>query len=167
MSERVIPEIRGSVQQPARLAARLLTALVLANQMVLFLLLMGIMAVVAAGIVSRAVFNDSLSWSGELASWTLVWLTFAGMSLGQAQQRHIALNLLGARLGPRAGSVLQAVIDSIVAYTTVMLLFGSLGLIGEIGGTSSGLQWDNRLEYLMVPVTSAFALLFTVPGTSA
>src|SRR5206468_5659761 len=137
---------------PARArAGRALELAIPALELFIFCLLMAILLIVAAGVIARSVLNASLSWSGELASWTLVWLTFAGMALGQAQKRHIALSFLASQLSGRGRAGLQMVIDTVVAFTTLMLLFASLHLLEQIGGRSSGLQWDNRIEYLMVP----------------
>ncbi|MFI4981051.1 MAG: TRAP transporter small permease, partial [Nevskiales bacterium] len=140
--------------------ARLLARMVWAVESFIFLLLMMIMVIVSAGVIARSVLNASLSWSGELASWTLVWLTFAGMAVGHGRERHIAVNLVGPMLGPRGRAVLRFVVDCIVAYTTIMLLWGSIGLIQQIGGTSTGLQWDNRIKYALIPPASVLSLVF-------
>src|SRR5438105_4782708 len=61
---------------PARArAGRALELAIPALELFIFCLLMAILLIVAAGVIARSVLNDSLSWSGELASWTLVWLT--------------------------------------------------------------------------------------------
>jgi tripartite ATP-independent transporter DctM subunit len=146
---------------PRYWSARALAVAIPALELFIFCLLLAILLIVGAGVVARSVLNASLSWSGELASWALVWLTFTGMALGQAQNRHIALGFLAAKLPRRGQAALQLLIDLIVAYTTFMLLFASIQLLQEIGGISSGLQWDNRIEYLMVPIGSVLALVLT------
>jgi TRAP-type C4-dicarboxylate transport system permease small subunit len=111
---------------PRYWSARALAVAIPALELFIFCLLLAILLIVGAGVVARSVLNASLSWSGELASWALVWLTFTGMALGQAQNRHIALGFLAAKLPRRGQAALQLLIDLIVAYTTFMLLFASI-----------------------------------------
>ena len=55
---------------------------------------------------------------------------------------------------------LALIVDAIVSHTLVMLFFGSLSLIREIGGISTGLQWDNRIKYILIPVSGVLSLVF-------
>jgi tripartite ATP-independent transporter DctM subunit len=145
---------------PRPLAGKILAVLIHAVEFFIFALLMIIMVTVLAGIIARSVLNDSLSWSGEFASWSLVWLTFAGMAVGHGTQRHIAVNLVEPLFGPRGRAMLALIVDAIVSYTTIMLFFGSVSLIREIGGISTGLQWDNRIKYILIPVCGVLSLIF-------
>lgn len=122
-------------------------------------LLLSIMGVVFAGIIARFVFSASLSWSEELASWMLVWLTFIGMAIGIRADRHVAITLLGDALNDPGRRIIRFVVNVVVTYTMIMLFFEGIKLVREIGGVSPGLQWDNWIEYVVIPACSAIGLL--------
>lgn len=128
---------------------------------VLVLLLLSIMAVVFAGIIARFVFSASLSWSQELASWMLVWLTFIGMAIGLRADRHVAVTLIESALNDTGRRIVRHVVNVVVTYTMIMLFFEGIRLVQEIGGVSPGLQWDSRIEYLVIPASAVLGLVLS------
>src|SRR5258708_33087839 len=54
--------------------------------------------------------------------------------------------------------------ELIVAYTTVMLLFGGEELVRSLGGTSTALQWPNYIKYAIIPATCAVSLAYLFLG---
>ena len=52
--------------------------------------------------------------------------------------------------------------EIVVAFTTFMLLGGGTGVIERISGTSTGLQWDNRIKYLVIPIAGLLSLALLV-----
>ena len=45
-------------------------------------------------IIFRFVLNRPLSWSGEAATYILVWLTFIGMAIAQRERAHVSMDIL-------------------------------------------------------------------------
>ncbi len=64
------------------------------------LLVVTVTVVVTLQIVFRFFLNSPLSWSGELATYILVWLTFLGLAIAQRDHAHVALHLLPDLSGP-------------------------------------------------------------------
>ena len=71
---------------------------------ILFCLLMAELFTVLAGVIARYVFNSSFPWTEELASWTLICLTYTGMAAGHATERHLAVNIIENFLSALAGA---------------------------------------------------------------
>ena len=44
-------------------------------------------------VVMRYVFNNSLSWSEELARYLFIWLCFIGVSFGAKQMKHLKIDV--------------------------------------------------------------------------
>jgi tripartite ATP-independent transporter DctM subunit len=130
--------------------------------LILFCLLMAELFTVLAGVIARYVFNASFPWTEEFASWTLICLTYTGMAAGHASGRHLSVNVIEALFSPRARRLSQLVSEIIVAFTTCMLLGGGTGVIERISGISTGLQWDNRIKYLVIPTASLLSLILLV-----
>lgn len=58
------------------------------------LLVIMVTVVVLLQIGFRFFLNSPLSWSGELATYFLVWLTFLGLAIAQRDKAHVALHIL-------------------------------------------------------------------------
>lgn len=59
------------------------------------------LVVITAQIVWRYVFNDSLTWTEELARYLFVWITFVGMALAIRDRTHIRVTLVVDQLPAR------------------------------------------------------------------
>ena len=71
--------------------------------------------VLTAQIVMRYVFNNSLTWSEELARYIYVWICFLGLSLGIMEGDHIRLEALVNRFST-GGQRLVEILTSLVAF---------------------------------------------------
>jgi tripartite ATP-independent transporter DctM subunit len=147
-----------------RAITRLLAWLDHGVKLVALLLLVEIVVTVFAGVIARYVFNASFSWTEELASWSFIWLIFTGIAAGHRGERHIAVGMVDGALSPRWQSRVGFLVDLIVAYTTVMLLFGGEELVRSIGGTSTALQWPNYVKYAIIPASCSVSLAYLFLG---
>jgi tripartite ATP-independent transporter DctM subunit len=153
---RTLPSVRA--------IGRLLVWLDHAVKAVALFLLIEIIVTVFAGVIARYVFNASFAWTEELASWSFIWLIFTGVAAGHRGERHIAVGLGDAALSPIWQTRLGFLVDLIVAYTTVMLLFGGEELVKSMGGTSTGLQWPNYIKYAIIPASCGVSLAYLFLG---
>ena len=91
-------------------------------------LVITVVLVVALQIIFRFVLNQPLSWSGETATYILVWMTMLGMAIAQRERAHVAMQVL-----PRMSPVAQAVVDWL-CWLATLGMFLSLGAGGlELG----------------------------------
>ena len=61
--------------------------------------------------VTRYVFNNSASWTEEIARYLLIGTVFVGAAIGVAKNNHIQVDLLYRYLPARAGRVLATLVD--------------------------------------------------------
>ena len=91
-------------------------------------LVITVVLVVALQIIFRFVLSQPLSWSGETATYILVWMTMLGMAIAQRERAHVAMQVL-----PRMPPAAQAIVDWL-CWLATLGMFLSLGAGGlELG----------------------------------
>ena len=147
-------------QGPRSLTAALLDAIDGAVGALAVFCLVAIAASTLAGVVSRYVFQASLTWTGEAAQWLFIYLIFLGVPLAHRGRLHIAIAGIDRLLSPALKRAHQVLVDAAVAYATIVLMFGAHELIGLIGGRSTALALPAWLQYAGIPASCAAALVY-------
>ena len=74
--------------------------------------------------VTRYVFNDSASWTEEIARYLLIGTVFVGATIGVVKNNHIQVDLLYRYLPPRASRVASTLVDiTRIAFFLAMVVF--------------------------------------------
>ena len=89
--------------------------------------LMVVTCIVVLQIVFRFVLNRPLSWSGEAATYILVWLTFVGMAIAQRERAHVTMDILPKVTGP-TGRLIAWLRWGVMAGLFIVLGLGGLDL---------------------------------------
>jgi TRAP-type transport system small permease protein len=132
------------VPAPAPVAPAIRVARVAADwaRTVLGLLLIGMVLVNVVNAMFRYLFSLVMIGADEILVYAMVWLVMIGMILVTVDQRHIALDFLVNRLGPRSRIALAMFHNLIIAvagaYTAVECLEFTRR-VAEIGQTSMAL----------------------------
>lgn len=80
--------------------------------------------VVFVQFVTRYVFNDSASWTEEIARYLLIGTVFVGATIGVVKNNHIQVDLLYRYLPQTASRVLSTVVDVMrIAFFVAMVWF--------------------------------------------
>ena len=118
--------------------------------------------VVAAQVFCRYVLNHSLFWSEELARYLLVWLTFLGATVAYHRRAHPSIDMLQARVGPRAARAM-----TIAGYLAALFFFGVLTVYGlqfahfVRAQISPALQIPKWTVMLVLPISGTILCLHT------
>ncbi len=76
-------------------------------------------------VIMRYVFNNSLSWSEEFATFAFMWLTWLGASNGVKKQSHIRILLLVEKLKGKYFHLAMMAIDVVwLAFTFFLVKYG-------------------------------------------
>lgn len=112
-------------------------------------------------VVMRKVFNNSLSWSEELARYIFIWLIYIGISYGCKLRKHIkidaALNLFPKKARPYIvilGDILFIAFAVYIAYTGVTYSLSQM----QYGMCSPALKIP--MEYIYMSTVVGFGLAF-------
>jgi TRAP-type C4-dicarboxylate transport system permease small subunit len=95
-----------------------------AENAVLAGLLVATVVVVTLQVLFRYVVDRPLSWSGDVATYLLVWIAFWGFAVATRDRAHVALQLFDALLSPAGRRVLVALQLVALAAFMVSVLVG-------------------------------------------
>lgn len=117
------------------------------------LLIANIVANIGAQVVSRYVFDLPLVWVEELATYSFIWATFIGASLGLKHGRHIKIETFVSRLEPRRAALFRLFGYGAILCLTVVIMQQAWTVAGIEGRRSS----------ISLPVRLPVSLFFSVP----
>ncbi len=92
------------------------------EEVLLAALLVGITVVVILQVICRYIFNNSLSWSDELARFLLVWSCFLSTSFCVKKHISIKIDQLQNAISPKAARILRLVRHAVVFIFCVRMI---------------------------------------------
>lgn len=107
-----------------------------------------------AGVFARYLLNDALSWSEEVARYSMVWMSFLGGGLVFRYGGHIAIDTLVARIP--AGAVRHLVVGFahlvVVAFLVVLAWYGYSLMMRGTYMTTAALRLPMSIPYAAIPI---------------
>ncbi|RWR27716.1 TRAP transporter large permease subunit [Sinirhodobacter populi] len=135
---------RSTAQRTAAIVSRgIETVLGTAGALILAVLL----ALVTLSVTLRYVFSTGLTGSDELAVWLNVAMIAVGAPLALHSGLAMRLDLLHRVLPPAGRAAFDVAADTITMLSGLVIGFGSLGIIGMIGGTSPALGLPEWMRF--------------------
>ncbi len=156
------PSPLRAVTGGAATAKRMLDAIEVVLDPLLVLLLAGIVLDVAAGVISRYVFNASFRWTEEVGFILFAWLIFAGITRAHRRRQHIAVDIIAVFAPASWRPVMDFLANFVVAYTTCVMIFSAWDAAILIGGVLPALGWPTEIRYLPLCGTGALGLVCLV-----
>ncbi|MBV6272100.1 TRAP transporter small permease [Alcaligenaceae bacterium CGII-47] len=139
--------------------------LVTSGSLVFLLLLMT--GATISGVVARYVLNDALTWSEEVARYSMVWLSFLGGGLVFRHGGHIAIDMFIRKI-PEGfwRHIVFGISQLIILAFLAVLLWKGLDMV-ERGRqmTTPALQIPMMLPYAAIPVGAALMIYHLVVVT--
>lgn len=120
-----------------------------------------VIALVFYNVLSRYLLHTDVSWSSELCTLLLIWITFIGGAMAVRRNAHLGVTEFIMGLAPGARSRVDAAVLALTALALSLLLY--------FGITLTAMSWDNiavaiRISngwwYLAMPVGCALMLVF-------
>lgn len=115
------------------------------------LLLVFIAVLTVAQVVMRYVFNNPFVWSEELAIAAFIYMTFFGVSVAYARNRHLMVDAFVAMLPHRAANVLNGIVLALSAgfFITLGILMVKVMIVTwKVGLTTAALEIPRAFIYL-------------------
>lgn len=113
-------------------------------------------------VVMRYVFNQSLSWSEELARYIFIWQCWLGVSFAFRFDAHISVDLVPDRMKPKNAKILRIIANVITFLFSAFLVYEGFKLVGAMvtrGTVSSGMRIPLWIVYLSLPFSSLMVCL--------
>ncbi|HET6468964.1 MAG TPA: TRAP transporter small permease subunit, partial [Geminicoccaceae bacterium] len=123
------------------------------ERVLIVLLIANIVLNITAQVISRYAYGLPLVWVEEVATYSFIWATFIGASLGLKYDRHVKIETFVGRLPPRAAAVFKAL---------VMALILAL-LVGMMPRAWVNMTLEMRRMTIALPVMVPMGWFFSVP----
>lgn len=123
-------------------------------------LMVAMIALIFCQILGRYVFNYSISWSEEAATFVQVWLVMLGAGIAMRNRQHVGIDMLIRRCPLSVQRVVKGAGFLLAAWFLLVVIVGSAKLLtlGMIV-MSPALQVPLAVPYLALPVGMAYFLL--------
>lgn len=123
-------------------------------------------------VFARNLLNHSFAWSGELAQYSFIWLTFIGTSAVYKRNELVGINLINDLVPIKYQKMVFHIVQLIIGVFTITLIY--LGYKKAFSASvlvqySTGLQVPMVLIYISIPIgmfillIHVVALMFTKP----
>lgn len=122
--------------------------------------LLALIVIIFANVIGRYGFNNSITWAAEAAQWLFVIVIFLAVPLAHRTRMHLSIDLLVDLLPHRAKAVAELLSDIIIAYTTIMLLFGGWTIIQMVGGVNYALGLPSWIKFSLIPIACVLGLFY-------
>jgi TRAP-type C4-dicarboxylate transport system permease small subunit len=109
--------------------SRILLAVSLIPRIALLILMITLLVDMMLGVFFRYVVGQALSWSEEVGTLSLVWLTFIGGAIGVHRGSHFAIHLLLDHLGPTGQRIANAAVALLILLLGALLVPTGLRLV--------------------------------------
>ena len=116
---------------------RLLDALHRIEDLTLALLLLGMIALAAAQIALRNLFDTSLSWGDPLLRMSVLWVGLLGALAASRDDRQITVDVLSRLLGGRAKTAARAFTSLFTAAVCAVALGGPLAILWVVAACAA------------------------------
>ncbi len=139
-----------------------------ALDLLLFLALAGMTAVVAVNVFCRFVLAFSLSWADETAMILMVWLTFLGAAAAMRDRMHYAFDYLVRGLPPRLRRAVRLGAQLLALVLTALLFYWSVQVVALITDwVMPATGWRRSWVYAACPVGCVFLFHYQVRNLRA
>ena len=117
---------------------------------------------VLAGVFFRYVLSNSLSWSGEVARYMCIWLSFIGCATLKYHRGHIGLEFLVTLFPAKAQSIITLVNNILIlVFLGYVTWYGIELSMMQLAQRSSALRMSMSIPYASVPAGCALMALAT------
>lgn len=116
-------------------------------------------------VIMRYVFNNSLSWSEELARYIFIWQIWLGTGVGIRMKEQIRVEILAKKLSPAGAKWLNAIALTILLLFCFFLVINGYQLVMKIAGRnalSTALKIPLSYVYLSLPFSSAITSVYLI-----
>ena len=118
-------------------------------------------ALVAAQVVSRYIFNNSITWSEQAARYLFIWMILLGMPILYRHKEHVRFDMIQERFPEKTRDVLKIVIDILVIAFAIFYGYWAIKYCIAIKGKLMiGLGLSQVYVYAAQPVGAFLLMIF-------
>ena len=119
-------------------------------------------------VATRFLLNDPSSYTEELATYLLLWISLLGAAYALRQRAHLGIDVVTSRLSPGAQRSAQVISYGVIAlFALVALVIGGGILVSvtfELGQRSPAFQVPVGYIYLALPLSGLLMMYYAIAG---
>jgi TRAP-type C4-dicarboxylate transport system permease small subunit len=96
--------------------------------------------VIFSQVVMRYLFNNSLTWSEEIARYAFIWMIYIGVSYGVKRNAHLAVDILPIMFKEKGKLMFAIIADFFFLVFTIIVTIYGLDIIAKITRESAALE---------------------------
>lgn len=117
-----------------------------------------ILVLVSMQVIQRVTSGTSFAWSGEIAKYAMIWMTYVPMAYLLRRGLHLKLDVIDQWLSPRAEAIMSRITDALIGLIALGLVAAGYALLTTPAlGTSPAARIPLALVYAG-PVIGLFLL---------
>jgi TRAP-type C4-dicarboxylate transport system permease small subunit len=131
-------------------------------EIVCALLLIFITVLTLAQVVMRYIFNNPFTWSEELSIAAFIYLTFLGISVAYARDRHLCVDAFVAVLPRTTAIIVNGLVLALSAGFFILvsiLMIKVIVVTWKVGITTAALEIPRAFIYLSLPLGCVLFLI--------
>lgn len=126
-----------------------------------------LLLVMFANVAARVAFDSDLAWNTEFGEFVLLWATFLGGASAARRGAHMRITELLEKIPPNAARLVELLTRAgVIGLLVLLVWYGIVIAERAMGQEMTVLHWPMGVQYLALPVGSAFALLYVIYETA-
>ena len=114
-------------------------------------------------VISRYVFNSSLSWAEEALRYLFIWLFFLASAAAFKDKMHVGLDIIVDSFKPKLRNVIHHAVDLLlIVFLSFLVFYGYLFSYENMAQLSTALEIPIGLVNAAIPVGSALMIFYLV-----
>jgi len=114
-------------------------------------------------VVSRYVFNNTVTWSEQAARYLFIWMIFLGMPVLYRHGEHVGFTMVVERFPKRVQYIIRIIIHLLVLFFCVFWLVQSIDFCGRVMGKKMvGLGLPQIYIHSCQPVGASLMIIFVL-----
>jgi TRAP-type C4-dicarboxylate transport system permease small subunit len=118
------------------------------------------------GVFTRYVLHNQSSWTEELATMLLIWVSLLGAGIGFIRGSHLGVDYFVSKLNKRKQAAGQIIVYLLIAFfASFTMIYGGTRLVVsrfEAGQISPAMQLKMGYVYMAVPISGFFFVVFSI-----
>ncbi len=122
---------------------------------------------VFVNIISRKLFDYSLTISDEMPIYLFVLMSFMGTAIAARRQAHLGLSIITDRVKPHTRMIINMITYGIAAlFCLLIVIFGIQMVISQyqLGQQTAAMQWPEWIYGSFVPIGATFSMIAFIEG---
>ncbi len=117
-------------------------------------------------VFTRYVLRDPSSWTEELATMLLIWVSLLGASVGFIRKSHLGVDYFVNKLNDRSRTIVELTVYLLITiFSAGILMYGGYKIVSltlENRQLSPALGIEMGYVYLALPISGFFILIFSI-----